>query len=126
MDLVSHAIVISRIIDLEAAGARKQEIKRVKERVKFIRERWPTLPLDMPKGLRSIRNHYEHFDTRLDKWASQSTKPLIRDMNVTEENEWDPTIRGMFDIQEHEILRSLRGNLLYFLREFSNIFKNHI
>lgn len=39
------------------------------------------VPLNSPIRAREFRNHYEHYDTRLDRWA-RSRPTLMIDMNV--------------------------------------------
>ncbi|MGN8233249.1 hypothetical protein ACTHAL_001477 [Priestia flexa] len=112
MDLINNALVMDRITDKNATGARKGEISLVKKRVTLIRERWPGLPESPPEGLRLVRNHYEHFDTRLDYWAKRSKRDVILDLNVLHSD--TPIDNEELGFKKFENLRSLRGNILYY------------
>ncbi|MBR9698631.1 hypothetical protein [Bacillus cereus] len=103
MDLIGNAMVILRIIDY--TGSRKNELEKAKERVFLIKKKWPNIPFGPPDGLRRVRNDYEHFDAKLDKWAISSGRNVIADMNVGLE------IEGL---NQYENLRSLNGDVLYF------------
>lgn len=104
MDLIGNAIVILRIID--HTFALKVEKEKAKERVELILQRWPEINNQKaPEGLRSIRNDYEHFESRLDTWATTSKNRLIADMNI------GPEIYGL---GTHENLRRFEGDTLYF------------
>ncbi|MEK4718108.1 hypothetical protein NST66_11070 [Priestia sp. FSL W8-0524] len=112
MDLISNAVVMDRITDKNAIGARDHEVSRVKKRVALIRDKWPNLPEKPPEGLRKVRNAYEHFDAKLDDWATKSKRQFILDSSVLNTNtELDYKELG---IKRFESLRTLRGNTLYY------------
>jgi len=67
ISIINHSMVILRLVDTDAIGARNKE--RAKERAKILHERNPGFP-EPPKELRTIRNAYEHFEERLDEWAA--------------------------------------------------------
>jgi hypothetical protein len=112
MDLVGHAIVILRIVDPKAIGARPNESERTKERVRLIRKKWPEIPDEFPQGLRAVRNDYEHFDARLDQWAMSSERRQYSDLNV------GPKTDGL-DV--YEDLRRFNGDTLYFWNRAVNL-----
>lgn len=85
MDLIGHAVVIERIIT--GKGALKSERNRANERAKVLKELYPSIRFTIsPIGLNQVRNHYEHFDTKLDEWAVQSNNKNFVDMNVMPAN----------------------------------------
>lgn len=110
MDLIGNAIVILRIIDF--TGARKNELERAKERTNLIFERWLEMKnLQTPKNLRKVRNDYEHFDTRLDEWATVSKKRLFADMLIGPDN----MIGGLGE--KESVRRFFEGHLYFWNRQ---------
>lgn len=104
MDLIGNAVVILRIID--SSLARRDEKEIAIERVELLKHRWPKLfEQKVPEGLRLVRNDYEHFESRLDKWATKSKNRVFADMNI------GPEVMG---IGTYENLRRFEGETLYF------------
>ncbi len=70
LDLIHHAAAVSRIF-WPPGGKNKQNTKRSHSRGQALRE-----ILQLPNGHavqnRSLRDHFEHFDERLDDWAESS------------------------------------------------------
>lgn len=60
------------------------------------------------KPVRTMRNHLEHFDERLDKWISKHDGHAFFDMNIT---------TGSIGFPYHAALRALDGDTLRFLGE---------
>lgn len=81
MSIVNHAMLVLRLVDKKAVGAREFEKKKAKERAKILHERNPGLPTP-PQSLRRIRNDYEHFESRLDEWATSANPSYFIDLNV--------------------------------------------
>ncbi|MFK9120746.1 hypothetical protein ACJEBK_28510 [Peribacillus frigoritolerans] len=101
VDLIGHAVVIHRIVT--GSGARPHERERVEERVKILRDKFKNLKdIKTPKNLNVVRNHYEHFDAKLDEWATSTENNIIVDMNVA-----SPGSIYIEGIAEKENLRSL-------------------
>jgi hypothetical protein len=113
--IVSQAMLILRLIDKEAISARKanNEKKKSKERAKIIHERNPDLP-EAPNDLRRIRNNYEHFEAKLDEWATTPRPKSYIDLNMVIGTA--PMIGGGF--HEKDVFRSLENmNLKFWNRE---------
>ena len=73
--LIHHAAAVSRIF--WPPGARNKQItKRAERRGQFLRDL-----LKLPSGHavqgRTLRDHFEHFDGRLDDWAESSKNRII-------------------------------------------------
>ena len=70
LDLVHHAAAVSRIF-WPPGGRNKQSRMRAQKRGQNLRD-----ILELPSGHavqdRSLRDHFEHFDERLDDWAETS------------------------------------------------------
>ncbi|MBU9723063.1 MULTISPECIES: hypothetical protein [Bacillaceae] len=77
--IINHAMLVVRLVDIEAIGSRNKQ--RSKERAKLIHERNPGLP-NPPSSLRLIRHDYEHFEERLDEWATQENPNTFVDLTV--------------------------------------------
>lgn len=69
-DLIHHAAAVSRIF-WPPGGRNKQSTKRAHRRGQALRD---MLSLQSGHAVqnRSLRDHYEHFDERLDDWAENS------------------------------------------------------
>ncbi|MFJ7509357.1 hypothetical protein ACIQW7_07835 [Peribacillus simplex] len=101
VDLIGHAVVIHRIVT--GSGARSNERECVEERVMILRDKFKNLKgIKTPKNLNIVRNHYEHFDVKLDEWATSTENNIIVDMNVA-----SPGSIYIEGIAEKENLRSL-------------------
>lgn len=83
ISIVNHAMLVLRLVDKSATGARKENNKKEKaiERAKILHEKHPNLP-NPPGKLRLIRNDYEHFESRLDEWATSANPSYYIDLNV--------------------------------------------
>ncbi len=70
LDLIHHAAAVSRIF-WPPRGRNKKSTKRAQKRGQSLRDL-----LDLKSGHpiqnRSLRDHFEHFDERLDEWAENS------------------------------------------------------
>ncbi|ALC92054.1 hypothetical protein AM500_21340 [Bacillus sp. FJAT-18017] len=107
MSIINHAMLVLRLVDEEAIGARQRNNEHAKavERAKILRERNPEFP-EPPESLRAIRNDYEHFEARLDQWATSENPNMFIDLNV-----------GSMLIpqsQNQETFRQLEGTTLKF------------
>ncbi|UYZ01228.1 hypothetical protein OJ967_12420 [Peribacillus frigoritolerans] len=101
VDVIGHAVVIHRIVT--GSGARANERERVEERVMILRDKFKNLKeIKTPNNLNVVRNHYEHFDAKLDEWATATENNIIVDMNVA-----PPSSIYIEGIDEKENLRSL-------------------
>lgn len=100
--VVVHAMAVLRFLD--ACGARNKHV--AENRVRLIKERWPTIP-EPPAGLREIRNDLEHFDEKLDKWATSSKRRNLADLNIMPPG-------SIMGLEEVENLRSYHDGVFYF------------
>jgi hypothetical protein len=75
--LVHHAAAISRIF-WPPKGRDKEATKRAKRRGRFLRDLLG-LTSGHPIENRALRDHFEHFDERLDDWAEKSRYRSIVD-----------------------------------------------
>lgn len=81
MTIINHAMVVVRIIDREAISSKKSNKAKSKERAEILHNRNPGLP-EPPVNLRKIRNDFEHFEERLDEWASAPNPNIHIDLNM--------------------------------------------
>lgn len=70
LDLIHHAAAVSRIF-WPPGGRNKQNTKRAQRRGQFLRDLL-VIPAGHAVQNRSLRDHFEHFDERLDDWAETS------------------------------------------------------
>lgn len=70
LDLVHHAAAVSRIF-WPPGGSNKQKRQRAMRRGQFLRDSLG-LQSGHPIQDRTLRDHFEHFDERLDAWAEES------------------------------------------------------
>jgi hypothetical protein len=70
LDLIHHAASVSRIF-WPPGGRNKQSTKRAHKRGQNLRDLL-NLQGGHPVQNRSLRDHFEHFDERLDDWAENS------------------------------------------------------
>ena len=75
LDLIHHAAAVSRIF-WPPGGRNKQNAKRAHRRGQVLRD---MLSLQSGHSVqnRSLRDHFEHFDERLDDWAENSRNKNI-------------------------------------------------
>lgn len=109
-------MVIVRILDTEATSSRKKDKGRAKERARILHERNPCLP-GPPKTLRGIRNDFEHFEKRLDVWATSSNQHIYIDLNMGE-------LEGFIQIpgmEDQDVFRHLQGHNLTFWNKSVNL-----
>lgn len=83
MSIINHAMLVLRLVDKEAIGARTWGNEKAKgmERAKILHERNPEFP-EPPLSLRKIRNDFEHFEARIDEWATSPDPNVYIDLNV--------------------------------------------
>lgn len=79
MAIINHAMLVLRLVDIKAIGARN--IEKSKERAMLLHSRNNEF-VEPPKSLRSIRNDYEHFEERLDEWATKANPNYYIDLNI--------------------------------------------
>lgn len=103
ISIINHAMLVLRLIDTEALGARNKD--RAKERARILWERNPGF-LKPPQNLREIRNDFEHFEERLDIWVTNNDSSNFIDLNVGS----DYTTVG----EKNEVFRHLEGSSLMF------------
>lgn len=115
MSIINHAMVIVRILDKEAISSRKHDKKRSKERANILHERNPGLP-DPPEKLRRIRNDYEHFEEKIDVWATSSKSNVYIDLGVI-----SPGAVIYSEAKENEIFRQIEGYELTFWNNRVNL-----
>lgn len=115
MSIINHAMVIVRILDKNGTSSRKREKERSKERARILHERNPGLPKP-PKMLRDIRNDYEHFEEKIDQWATTSKTMSYVDLIVFKGGPL--AISG---VNEQDIFRRLEGNNLTFWNNKVNL-----
>lgn len=113
ISIINHAILVFRLIDLEAITARDSEKEKAKERAKILHERNPKLPKP-PASLREIRNDFEHFESRLDQWATSTNPNYYIDLNIGE---------GIYapEANTKDNFRSLVGSELIFWNNSVNL-----
>jgi len=70
LDLVHHAAAVSRIF-WPPRSRNKQNRRRAMRRGKFLRDMLGLVG-EHPIQDRTLRDHFEHFDERLDAWAEES------------------------------------------------------
>jgi hypothetical protein len=61
---------------------------------------------DSPIASKTLRNHFEHFDERIERWVKQSTRHNFIDRNVFSGG------RGIVGAEEIDILRNLNSATL--------------
>jgi len=97
LDLIHHAAAVSRIF-WPPRGKNKQSTKRAHRRGQFLRDL-----LDLPSGHpvqdRTLRDHFEHFDERLDGWAENS-----KNRNIVQRFIGPRTAIGGDAIQDSDII----------------------
>ncbi|MBU8773193.1 hypothetical protein [Cytobacillus oceanisediminis] len=106
MAIINHAMLVLRLIDIEAVGARLKDKEKAIERATILNNRNQGIPKP-PKTLRNIRNDYEHFEARLDKWATSSNPSMYIDLIVGGEE-------FIFDNIPKDTFRKLEGSNLTF------------
>lgn len=104
MSIINHAMLVLRLVDIEASGARDKE--KAQERAQILHLRNPGF-LEPPESLRDIRNDYEHFEARLDKWATSNNPMTYIDLIVG---------RPIFvsNANDQDIFRHFAGSKLMF------------
>ncbi|QHA90165.1 hypothetical protein [Bacillus sp. N1-1] len=103
ISIINHAMVLVRIIDLDAIGSR--DVLRSKERAKILHERNPRM-LPPPETLRNIRNDFEHLEERMDRWATSTYEKQYIDLAIGN----GYLLRG----SEMDTFRKLEGTKLKF------------
>ena len=68
-----------------------------------------------PLKLVSMRNHFEHYDERLDKWWAESENRNHLDMSVMP----SAAVRGMADIDKFRVLDPTTGDVVFWGETFS-------
>ncbi|MFD2637680.1 hypothetical protein [Piscibacillus salipiscarius] len=106
--VINQAMVIVRILDKDATSSRPKDKERSKERAKIIHDRNPEL-IEPPEMLRKIRNDYEHFEERMDDWATTSVSKNYVDLIVS-----DSESGGISGIEETDKFRQLTAGYLTF------------
>lgn len=116
LDLIHHASAISRIF-WPPGGRNKESKKRAQRRGQFLRD---LLELQSGHALqnRALRDHFEHFDERLDEWAESS-----KNRNIVRQLFGPRTAIGGDAIQDSDIIHHFDPdtNIFGFRGEHYNI-----
>jgi len=81
--ILTAGACISRILGLGQKGPTRNKgcEQARRERQEQLRKRLGLNDDSSPLGDRTVRNHFEHFDERLDEWANQSV-PAFSDLDI--------------------------------------------
>ena len=116
LDLIHHAAAISRIF-WPPGGRNKESKKRAQRRGQFLRD---LLELQSGHAVqnRALRDHFEHFDERLDEWAESS-----KNRNIVHQLFGPRNAIGGNAIQDSDIIHHFdpKTNIFGFRGEHYNI-----